>query len=509
MILLQIDWNPSPEIFKIGSFAIRYYSLMFVFAFMLGLHLMKKIFINDKIPIEKLDSLFIYMVVAILLGARIGHFLFYDPEFLIKKPLEVFLPFQFSPTFKFTGFAGLASHGAAIGAIISMYLYSKKVLKKPILYNLDRIVIPSALGAMFVRLGNLMNSEIIGKATNSDYGFVFKRLGEDFSRHPAQLYEAISYLAVFVILYFEKGIQQNKNNPEAYVYYANYLKDIKKNYKQSESLYLKAIEKDLNFIGAYNGLVDLYKEQKQNEKSIELLNLAIKNQPDIPDFYNLLGQVYFNKSSYSEAIESYKKASLIDSTFTKNFKNLGYSQIENNQIENAKSNLLNASKADAFGETQKEISEYLIIKAKNAMTLGTPKQAYDFYKLAFEIDKSSKTAQIYANYLYLQNASQKAIDIALPAISKKNTKALNIDLLKVLVKASIDKKDIKNTDYYYKLLTGIEAIPDFLLTSVYLAFKGDTANASIYRRKVNPKSLRSNKLKDLFSSSSINTYIIN
>jgi len=202
MILLQIDWNPSPEIFKIGSFAIRYYSLMFVFAFMLGLHLMKKIFINDKIPIEKLDSLFIYMVVAILLGARIGHFLFYDPEFLIKKPLEVFLPVQFSPTFKFTGFAGLASHGAAIGAIISMYLYSKKVLKKPILYILDRIVIPSALGAMFVRLGNLMNSEIIGKATNSDYGFVFKRLGEDFPRHPAQLYEAISYLVIFVILYF-------------------------------------------------------------------------------------------------------------------------------------------------------------------------------------------------------------------------------------------------------------------------------------------------------------------
>ncbi|GGK49547.1 MULTISPECIES: prolipoprotein diacylglyceryl transferase [Flavobacteriaceae] len=202
MILLQIDWNPSPEIFKIGSFAIRYYSLMFVFAFMLGLYLMKKIFINEKIPIEKLDSLFIYTVVAILLGARLGHFLFYDPEFLIKKPLEVILPFQFSPTFKFTGFAGLASHGAAIGAIIAMYLYSKKVLKKPILYILDRIVIPSALGAMFVRLGNLMNSEIIGKATNSDYGFVFKRLGEDFPRHPAQLYEAISYLAIFVILYF-------------------------------------------------------------------------------------------------------------------------------------------------------------------------------------------------------------------------------------------------------------------------------------------------------------------
>ncbi len=202
MILLQIDWNPSPEIFKIGSFAVRYYSLMFVIAFMLGLHLMKKIYINDKIPIEKLDSLFIYMVIGILVGARLGHFLFYDPEFLIKKPLEVFLPFRFSPKFEFTGFAGLASHGAAIGAIIAMYYYSRKVLKKPLLFILDRVVVVSAIGGAFVRLGNLMNSEIIGKATNSDYGFVFKKLGEDFPRHPAQLYESICYFIIFGILWF-------------------------------------------------------------------------------------------------------------------------------------------------------------------------------------------------------------------------------------------------------------------------------------------------------------------
>ncbi|SNR38895.1 prolipoprotein diacylglyceryl transferase [Lutibacter flavus] len=202
MILLQIDWNPAPEIFKIGSFALRYYSLMFVFAFMFGLYIMKKIFLNEKISIEKLDSLFIYAVVSILIGARLGHFLFYDPEFLIRKPLEVILPFKFSPKFEFTGFMGLASHGAAIGIIIAMYLYSKKVLKKPVLFILDRLVVPSALGAAFVRFGNLMNSEIIGKPTNSDYGFIFRRLGEDFPRHPAQLYESISYLVIFGILMF-------------------------------------------------------------------------------------------------------------------------------------------------------------------------------------------------------------------------------------------------------------------------------------------------------------------
>lgn len=202
MIAQYIDWNPSPEIFKIGSFAVRYYSLMFVIAFMLGLHLMKKIFINDRIPIEKLDSLFIYIVVSTLIGARLGHFLFYDPQFLFEKPLEVILPFRFSPKFEFTGFAGLASHGATIGIIIAMYIYSKKILKQPLLFILDRITIPVAAGAIFVRLGNLMNSEIIGKPTNSDYGFVFRKLGEDFPRHPAQLYEAVGYLATFVVLWF-------------------------------------------------------------------------------------------------------------------------------------------------------------------------------------------------------------------------------------------------------------------------------------------------------------------
>jgi len=202
MIANYIDWNPSPEIFKIGPLSIRYYSLMFVIAFMLGLHLMKKIFINDRIPIEKLDSMFIYVVVSTLIGARLGHFLFYDPAFLFEKPLEVILPFRFSPKFEFTGFAGLASHGATIGIIIAMYIYSKKILKKPLLYILDRITVPVAAGAIFVRIGNLMNSEIIGKPTNSDYGFVFRKLGEDFPRHPAQLYESLGYLVTFIVLWF-------------------------------------------------------------------------------------------------------------------------------------------------------------------------------------------------------------------------------------------------------------------------------------------------------------------
>ena len=125
MISSSIDWNPSIELFKIGSFAIRYYSLMFVIAFILGLQIMKKIYENEGVSIEKLDSLFIYAVISILLGARLGHFLFYDTRFLFEHPLEVLLPVRFNP-FRFTGYQGLASHGAVIGFILAMFYYSKK-----------------------------------------------------------------------------------------------------------------------------------------------------------------------------------------------------------------------------------------------------------------------------------------------------------------------------------------------------------------------------------------------
>ncbi len=216
MIYLSIDWNPNIELFKIGSFAIRYYSLMFVIAFVLGLQLMKRIYIEDKVSLEKLDTLFIYTVVATLIGARIGHFLFYDTKFLIDHPLEVLLPVRFNP-FQFTGYRGLASHGAAIGVMIAMYFYSKKVLKKPLLWILDRIGIPVAIGGMFVRIGNLMNSEIIGKPTNSDYGFIFTQLGEDFPRHPTQLYEALGYLITFIILWLVYW-KTNKKEKLGYIF---------------------------------------------------------------------------------------------------------------------------------------------------------------------------------------------------------------------------------------------------------------------------------------------------
>ena len=201
MHYLSFVWDPSEGI-DLGFFLIRYYSLMFVVAFTLGWFITKRIFKNEGEPLEKLDSLFIYMVIAILLGARLGHVLFYQSELIFEDPISIFLPFRTVPVFEYTGFQGLASHGAAIGVIIAMFLYSKKVLKKPVLWILDRIVIPVACGAIFVRIGNFINSEIIGKATNSDFGVIFKQLGEDFPRHPAQLYESAGYVIVFLVLWY-------------------------------------------------------------------------------------------------------------------------------------------------------------------------------------------------------------------------------------------------------------------------------------------------------------------
>lgn len=200
MIINAIRWNPS-EGLDLGILTIHYYSLMFLIAFGLGWYIMKSIFTRENIAIEKLDSLFIYTVIATLIGARLGHVIFYDWDYFQNHLLEIFLPVRFEPEFEFTGFRGLASHGAALGIIFAMYLYSKRILKKPVLWILDRIVIPVASGAIFVRLGNFINSEIVGKPTNSDYGVIFEKLGEDFARHPAQLYESASYLIIFIILW--------------------------------------------------------------------------------------------------------------------------------------------------------------------------------------------------------------------------------------------------------------------------------------------------------------------
>ena len=204
MHFLQIFWEPASEGLKLfGDFKIHYYSMMWMAAFILGWYLMKKIYIQEQQSEEKLDSLFIYSVLGILIGARLGHVIFYQPELFKQDFFSVFLPCRFNPEFEFTGFRGLASHGAAIGMIISMYLYNKKVLHKSVLWILDRVVIPVALGAIFVRVGNFFNSEMIGKPADESlpWAIIFKNY-DNIPRHPGQLYEAFGYIFVFLTLWF-------------------------------------------------------------------------------------------------------------------------------------------------------------------------------------------------------------------------------------------------------------------------------------------------------------------
>ena len=244
-----MDWNPNQVLLDLHFIQIRYYSLMFVIAFSLGFYITKKIFLAENKPLEKLDTLVIYVAIATLLGARLGHVFFYDWDYFKVHPLEIILPFRFSPSFEVTGFAGLASHGAAVGIIIAMLLYIRKYPDMKLSWVLDRIVIAITIGGMFVRFGNFMNSEIVGKVVDKSFPFAVKFLQSgDFSageamqltgqntpqkafeviahnpqfveiynqipyRHPAQLYEAVGYFLLFWLLYYLYWKTNKKDQP--------------------------------------------------------------------------------------------------------------------------------------------------------------------------------------------------------------------------------------------------------------------------------------------------------
>ena len=194
MTLIYINWNVDPEIFRIGSFAIRWYGLLFAASFVFGYLIMLKIFKKENIPVSVLDSLTTYMVIGTVVGARLGHCLFYEPAYYLSHPLEIFEVWQ----------GGLASHGAAVGIIITILIFGK-VKKLPFLWVMDRVVITVALSGLFIRTGNLMNSEIFGHATSLPWGFIFLRAGHPLDlvpRHPTQLYEGLSYLVIFVIIWW-------------------------------------------------------------------------------------------------------------------------------------------------------------------------------------------------------------------------------------------------------------------------------------------------------------------
>jgi phosphatidylglycerol---prolipoprotein diacylglyceryl transferase len=196
--LLSIRWNVSPEFFSLGPISVRWYGLMFALGFLAGYQIMYKMFKFEKSNTEWLDKLFIYTIVATIVGARLGHVFFYGWSYYSQHLIEIVLPIAKGETgYKFVGYQGLASHGGALGIVLAIYFYSKKVTKRSMLWTLDRLFIPTALVGAMIRTGNLMNSEIYGVATNLPWGFIFERNHETVAKHPTQIYEALGYLLLF------------------------------------------------------------------------------------------------------------------------------------------------------------------------------------------------------------------------------------------------------------------------------------------------------------------------
>jgi len=191
--LLAIEWNVHPEIFQIGSFAVRWYGLLFASGFLVGYYLMERMFRNEQVPLPYLDRLTWYIAIATLIGARLGHVFFYEPKEYLAHPIDILKVWE----------GGLASHGAAIGILIALLLYIRKTPQLNFLWTVDRLVIVVMLGGAFIRIGNLMNSEIVGHASTMPWAFHFVNAEPkyaDVPRHPAQLYEALFYFFTFFIL---------------------------------------------------------------------------------------------------------------------------------------------------------------------------------------------------------------------------------------------------------------------------------------------------------------------
>ena len=210
--MLFIDWNPSIEAFRIGSFAMRWYALCWLIGLLAAYFIVRRLYIQQKIKETLFEPLFIYCFLGILIGARLGHCLFYEPDYFLSSGqhiVEMLIPIRFLPDggWRFTGYAGLASHGGTLGLIITLLLYVRKT-KLNLWTVLDNIAIATPITACFIRLGNLMNSEIIGKVTDVPWAFVFQQVDMQ-PRHSGHLYEAIAYAQLLVIgLYFYRKSPQ-------------------------------------------------------------------------------------------------------------------------------------------------------------------------------------------------------------------------------------------------------------------------------------------------------------
>lgn len=202
MLLNYITWNFDPEIINLFGFSLRYYGVLFAGGLVWCIYLLGWIFEQENVPSERLEQLSIYSMIGILAGARLGHCLLYEPSYYLSRPLEMILPITFTGDggIAFTGYQGLASHGGALGLLMALYLYSRKT-KHSMVEVIDLIAVVAALSCSFIRMGNFMNSEIIGLPSELPWAVVFERV-DNIPRHPAQLYEALAYCITFLIMIF-------------------------------------------------------------------------------------------------------------------------------------------------------------------------------------------------------------------------------------------------------------------------------------------------------------------
>lgn len=201
----MIQWNPDPILLEFGFLKLRWYSLMFLIGFVWGWFILKKIFTRENKPLELMDSLLVHVVLGTMIGARLGHCLFYDPDYYLSHPIEILKIWE----------GGLASHGGTAGVIIAVWMFSRRHLETPFMWILDRLSVAVPMVAGLIRIGNLMNSEIIGKPSDVPWSFVFLR-HDQIPRHPAQLYESFTYFALFGVttwLY-----RRNPNSPRGLIF---------------------------------------------------------------------------------------------------------------------------------------------------------------------------------------------------------------------------------------------------------------------------------------------------
>ena len=198
LIDCAIVWDPSVSLFSIFGFGIRYYSLCWVIGLLGAYLIVQKLYKKGGVSEELFDPLFMYCFIGILVGARLGHCLFYQPDYYLSHPIEMLLPIRNTADgWIFSGYEGLASHGGVIGVIVALILYTRKT-KLTMVWTLDNIAVAAPFFSAMVRIGNFMNSEIIGTETNLPWGVIFVQAGETVPHHPAQLYEAIAYLVIFL-----------------------------------------------------------------------------------------------------------------------------------------------------------------------------------------------------------------------------------------------------------------------------------------------------------------------